>query len=133
MTEVFGEDIMEEYILAHGPFQEHVYQKGTLISKKGSQNHYFYLVVRGSVSERVSSDEIVSHQQEKDSFLHSHIVDMGGLAAVENLLPDYDLSTVTDIFASKYSMSSVIQLPIAPLREKLLGNSVAMTKLWSHL
>jgi len=61
MTEVFGEDIMEEYILAHGPFQEHVYQKGTLISKKGSQNHYFYLVVRGSVSERVSSDEIVSH------------------------------------------------------------------------
>jgi len=58
---------------------------------------------------------------------------MGGLAAVENLLPDYDLSTVTDIFASKYSMSSVIQLPIAPLREKLLGNSVAMTKLWSHL
>lgn len=99
----------------------------------GESCDFIFLVVRGAVAERSESHLGDSIKKLLAESSRSHYVEAGGMAGLENIMPQFAKRTIANICSASDSICSVIELEAEPLRNIVLRDSLMVQKLWGFV
>lgn len=133
LSQIIPEEDLNDYIESQEPLEEQVYDAHKLISMKGGSSDFIFLVVRGAIVQRAEQNLGTSLQRLNSEASKSHYIEAGGIAGIENILPQFAKDCFCNTSSASDSLCSVIELEAEPLRRIILNDSLKLQKLWGFI